>query len=260
MRFIREKFDLFFCLLYFIFKIQKCFARFLLMIADNIFKIRQRIRESCLKVGRNPDEVTIVAVTKMVPVDKIKEAVNSGIVDIGENKVQELLEKRNSIENVRWHFVGHLQTNKVKYLIDFVHLIHSVDSLKLAFEIDKRARKINRFVDVLIEVNTSGEKTKYGVKPDEVVGLVKQISESCDFVRIKGLMTVAAFLPNPEDVRPMFRLLRELKDEIAKFNFKNVEMEHLSMGMSNDFEVAVEEGATLVRIGTAIFGPRINNR
>lgn len=226
------------------------------MIAENIFKIKQRIREACIKAGRNPDEVTIVAVTKTVPVDKIKEAINSGIVDIGENRVQELLEKRNSIDNIRWHFVGHLQTNKVKYIIDFIHLIHSVDSLKLALEIDKRARKINKVVDILIEVNTSGEKTKYGAKPDEVVELVRQISESCEFVRIKGLMTVAAFLPNPEDIRPMFRLLRELRDEIAKFNFKNVEMRHLSMGMSNDFEVAVEEGATLVRIGTAIFGPR----
>ncbi len=226
------------------------------MIAENILKIKQRIREACLKVGRNPDEVTIVAVTKTVPVDKIKEAINSGIVDIGENKVQELLEKRNSIENIRWHFVGHLQTNKVKYIVDFIHLIHSVDSLKVALEIDKRAKKINRAIDILIEVNTSGEKTKYGVKPDEVVELVRQISENCDFIRVKGLMTVAAFLPNPEDVRPMFRLLREVRDEVAKFNFKNVEMRHLSMGMSNDFEVAVEEGATLVRIGTAIFGPR----
>jgi hypothetical protein len=226
------------------------------MIAENIFKIKQRVREACLRVGRNPDEVTIVAATKTVQVDRIKEAVNSGIIDIGENRVQELLEKRNSIDNVRWHFIGHLQTNKVKYIVDFIHLIHSVDSLKLALEIDKQARKINKVIDVLIEVNTSGEKTKYGAKPDEVVELVRQISESCDFVRIKGLMTVAAFLPNPEDVRPMFKLLRELRDEIAKFNFKNVEMKHLSMGMSNDFEVAVEEGATLVRIGTAIFGPR----
>ncbi len=226
------------------------------MIAENIAKIKQRIRESCLKVGRSPDEVTIVAVTKTVPVDKIKEVINLGIVDIGENRVQELLEKRSSIENVRWHFVGHLQTNKVKYIVDFIHLIHSVDSLKLALEIDKRAKKINRVIDILIEVNTSGEKIKYGVKPDEVVELVRQISENCDFVKIKGLMTVAAFLPNPEDVRPMFKLLREIRDEVAKFNFKNVEMRHLSMGMSNDFGVAVEEGATLVRIGTAIFGPR----
>ncbi len=228
------------------------------MIAENIFKIKQRIREACLRVGRNPDEVTIVAVTKTVSVDRIKEAINSGIIDIGENRVQELLEKRGliDVDSIRWHFVGHLQTNKVKYIVDFIHLIHSVDSLKLALEIDKRARKINKVIDVLIEVNTSGEKTKYGAKPDEVVELVKQISESCDFVRIKGLMTVAAFLPNPEDIRPMFKLLRELRDEVAKFNFRNVEMKHLSMGMSNDFEVAVEEGATLVRIGTAIFGPR----
>lgn len=228
------------------------------MIAENIYKIRQKIREVCQKVGRNPEEITIVAVTKTVPVDKIKEAINAGINDIGENRVQELLEKKSyiDIENVRWHFVGHLQTNKVKYIVDFVHLIHSVDSLKLALEIEKRAKRINRIVDVLIEVNTSGEKTKYGVKPEETTELVKQISESCEFVRIKGLMTVAAYLPNPEDVRPMFKLLRQLSDEIKKLDLKNVEMKHLSMGMSNDYWIAVEEGATIVRIGTAIFGPR----
>lgn len=226
------------------------------MIAENISKIKQKIWEVCKKVGRNPEEITIVAVTKTVPVDRIKEAVNAGICDIGENRVQELLEKKNSIENVRWHFVGHLQTNKVKYIVDFVHLIHSVDSLKLALEIDKRAQKINRVIDILIEVNTSGEKTKYGVKPEETIELVGQISERCEFVRIKGLMTIAAYLPNPEDVRPMFRLLKQLKEEIEKFKFKNVEMRHLSMGMSNDYLIAIEEGATIVRIGTAIFGPR----
>ncbi|CUU08603.1 hypothetical protein JGI1_02125 [Candidatus Thermokryptus mobilis] len=228
----------------------------MVMIFDNVQKIKQKIREVCLKTGRNPEDVTIVAVTKTVPVERIIEVVNAGIYDIGENKVQELLEKRKSIDNVRWHFVGHLQTNKVKYIVDFVHLIHSVDSFKLALEIEKRARRINRVVDVLIEVNTSGERTKYGVKPEETLNLVRQISENCEYVWVKGLMTVAAYLPNPEDVRPMFRTLRELRDEISKFNFRNVEMRHLSMGMSNDYEVAVEEGATIVRIGTAIFGPR----
>jgi len=228
----------------------------MVMIFDNVQKIKQKIREVCLKTGRNPEDVTIVAVTKTVPVERIIEVVNAGIYDIGENKVQELLEKRKSIDNVRWHFVGHLQTNKVKYIVDFVHLIHSVDSFKLALEIEKRARRINRVVDVLIEVNTSGERTKYGVKPEETLNLVRQISENCEYVWVKGLMTVAAYLPNPEDVRPMFRILRELRDEISKFNFRNVEMRHLSMGMSNDYEVAVEEGATIVRIGTAIFGPR----
>jgi len=228
----------------------------MVMIFDNVRKIKQKIREVCLKTGRNPEDVTIVAVTKTVPVERIIEVVKAGIYDIGENKVQELLEKRKSIDNVRWHFVGHLQTNKVKYIVDFVHLIHSVDSFKLALEIDKRAKRINRVVDVLIEINTSGELTKYGVEPEEALNLVRQISENCEYVRVKGLMTVAAYLPNPEDVRPMFRTLRELRDEISKFNLRNVEMRHLSMGMSNDYEVAVEEGATIVRIGTAIFGPR----
>ncbi|MFN3135246.1 MAG: YggS family pyridoxal phosphate-dependent enzyme, partial [Candidatus Kryptonium sp.] len=225
------------------------------MVSENIHKIKQKIWEVCQKVGRNPDDITIVAVTKTVPVEKIKEAISAGIYDIGENRVQELLEKRNSIENVRWHFVGHLQTNKVKYIVDFIHLIHSVDSLKLALEIDKRAEKINRSIDVLIEVNTSGEKTKYGVKPEETIELVKQISEKCKFVRVKGLMTLAAYSPDPENARPMFKLLKNLSDEIAKLKLKNVEMKHLSMGMSNDYWIAVEEGATIVRIGTAIFGP-----
>jgi len=226
------------------------------MVSENILKIKQKIWEVCQKVGRNPDEITIVAVTKTVPVEKIKEAINTGIYDIGENRVQELLEKRNSLENVRWHFVGHLQTNKVKYIVNFIHLIHSVDSLKLALEIDKRAEKINRPVDVLIEVNTSGEKTKYGVKPEETIEIVKQISENCKFVHIKGLMTLAAYSPDPENARPMFKMLKNLSDEIAKLNLKNVEMKHLSMGMSNDYWIAIEEGATIVRIGTAIFGPR----
>ncbi|CUS78351.1 hypothetical protein JGI7_00204 [Candidatus Kryptonium thompsonii] len=226
------------------------------MVSENILKIKQKIWEVCQKVGRNPDEITIVAVTKTVPVEKIKEAINAGIYDIGENRVQELLEKRNSLENVRWHFVGHLQTNKVKYIVNFIHLIHSVDSLKLALEIDKRAEKINRPVDVLIEVNTSGEKTKYGVKPEETIEIVKQISENCKFVHIKGLMTLAAYSPDPENARPMFKMLKNLSDEIAKLNLKNVEMKHLSMGMSNDYWIAIEEGATIVRIGTAIFGPR----
>lgn len=226
------------------------------MIAENISKIRQEIREVCKKVGRDPEEITIVAVTKTIPVEKIKEAVSAGIYDIGENRVQELLDKKRFLEKVKWHFVGHLQTNKVKYIVDFVHLIHSVDSIKLALEIEKRAQKINRIVDILIEVNTSGEETKYGVKPEEAVELVKQISERCNFIRIKGLMTVAAYMPNPEDVRPMFKLLRQLRDEIGRFNFRNVEMKHLSMGMSNDYLIAIEEGATIIRIGTAIFGPR----
>ncbi len=226
------------------------------MVSENILKIKQKIWEVCQKVGRNPDEITIVAVTKTVPVEKIKEAINAGIHDIGENRVQELLEKRDSVENVRWHFVGHLQTNKVKYIVDFIHLIHSVDSLKLALEIDKRAGKINRPIDVLIEVNTSGEETKYGVKPEETIELAKQISENCKFVRVKGLMTLAAYSPDPENARPMFKLLKNLSDEIAKLNLKNVEMRHLSMGMSNDYLIAIEEGATIVRIGTAIFGSR----
>ncbi len=191
----------------------------------------------------------------------ITEAVRHGVHDIGENFVQELLTKRKQVadERVRWHFVGHLQSNKVKYIADFVHLIHSVDSLKLAQEIDKRAAGVGRRIDVLIEVNTSGEATKHGVRPDETVAVVRDIAR-LGHVQIRGLMTIGPFLPDPEQSRPCFRILREVGERIRSEGIDNVDMAHLSMGMTNDFEVAVEEGATVVRLGTAFFGRRARVR
>jgi len=226
------------------------------MIAENVSEIRQKLAAACIRVGRNPSEVTLVAVSKTFPADKIQEAALGGAIDIGENYVQELLGKHKTLGNdIRWHFIGHLQSNKVKYVAEWIHLIHSVDNDRLAAEIDKRATQFGRIIDILIEVNTTGESSKYGVRPDKTVQFIKHLA-SMRRIRIAGLMTIGPFLPDPESSRPMFRALRELRDEGGSLDQKNVAMHHLSMGMTGDFEVAVEEGATLVRIGTAIFGAR----
>jgi pyridoxal phosphate enzyme (YggS family) len=199
----------------------------------------------------------LIAVTKAFDAVKVREAVDSGINDIGENFVQELLEKRKEVGSpaIRWHFIGHLQSNKVKYIADFVHLIHSVDRRSVAEEIDKRGAKIGRVVEALVEVNTTGEETKFGVRPEATVEFITSIAHLKN-LKLKGLMTIGPFLPNPEDSRPAFRTLRALSDEIRNKEIENVEMTELSMGMTHDFEVALEEGATMIRLGTAIFGPR----
>ena len=185
----------------------------------------------------------------------VGEAVRAGIVDIGENYVQELHRKRENLtdEGIRWHFIGHLQRNKVKELSSWIHLIHSIDSRRLAEEISHQAAINGRTIDILVEVNTSGEQTKFGVTPGETPTFVRELS-GLPNIRIAGLMTIGPFLPDPEDSRPAFRILRQLRDRIED---SGIHMSHLSMGMSNDFEVAIEEGATLVRIGTAIFGKRV---
>lgn len=227
------------------------------MIAENVLEVRERIRRACERARRNPESVQLVAVTKTHGADKIREAVEAGIQDFGENFVQELRAKRQELQKpaVRWHFVGHLQSNKVKYIADFIHLIHSVDHRSVAEEIDKRGAKVGRIIDVLVEVNTSGEKSKYGLSPEKTIDFLKSLAAYKN-LKVKGLMTIGPFLPDPEDSRPAFRTLREIRDEVLKVGIENIEMTELSMGMTNDFEVAIEEGATLVRIGTAIFGPR----
>jgi hypothetical protein len=196
-------------------------------------------------------------VSKTFPADHVREAVRAGVADIGENYVQELLEKREKLagEAIRWHFVGHLQSNKVKYIAPWVSLIHAVDSVGLAREIDRRAAQVGRVIELLVEVNTTGEGTKFGVQPDAMVSFVRSLG-GLPNIRVAGLMTIGPFLPNPEGSRPMFHLLRELRSEAAKLGQENVTMHHLSMGMTGDFEVAIDEGSTLVRIGTAIFGSR----
>ena len=228
------------------------------MIGENIADIRRRVAEACLKAERNPSDVTLVAISKTFPATAIEDAVIAGASDIGENYVQELLQKKEALSErlVRWHFVGHLQSNKVKYIAEWIHLIHSVDSVSVAREIDKGAQHAHRTIEVLIEVNTTGEQTKYGLTPDTAIGFVKSLSD-LEHVRIAGLMTIGPFLPDPEASRPMFRTLRLLKEEISLLHQSNVQMNHLSMGMTGDFEVAIEEGATLIRIGTAIFGKRV---
>ncbi len=227
------------------------------MIPANVDTIRRRIAVACQKVGRKPGDITLLAVAKTFPAGLVREVVDFGVPDIGENYVQELLEKREQLadEVIRWHFVGHLQSNKVKYIVPWITLIHAVDNAGLAREIDRRGAQAGRVIDLLMEVNTTGEATKFGVRPDDTIALIQSL-EGLRHIRIAGLMTIGPFLPDPEGSRPMFRTLRHLKDELAEAAQHNVEMRHLSMGMSGDFEVAVEEGATLIRIGTAIFGSR----
>lgn len=227
-------------------------------IAENIAKVRERIEKACQKADRNTADVELVAVTKVVEVDRIYEAIDAGIQIIGENRVQEAWQKYQSVgDKVQWHLIGHLQTNKVKRALQFARFIHSVDSLHLAEEIQKQAQKMDKTVDILVQVNTSGEQTKFGFAPEESLDAVKYIA-LLPQVKIKGLMTIGAFLPDPEDVRPCFRQLRRLRDEIRKCQIDRVEMDILSMGMTGDFEVAIEEGSTMIRVGRSIFGKRLN--
>ncbi len=229
-------------------------------IADNLQRVRERIAEAAGRAGRRPEEVTLVAVTKTHPPEVALEAVRAGALDLGENYAQELVAKKEALEaagvqGVRWHFIGHLQRNKVKYIAPFIHLIHSVDSLRLGQEISKRAQQAGRRIPVLIEVNVSGEETKFGVPPEQVRELAEGLLE-LEGVELQGLMTMAPIAEDPEQVRPIYRRLRELAEELAASGLPEQSMRHLSMGMTQDFEVAVEEGATIVRVGTAIFGPR----
>lgn len=227
------------------------------MIAENLRNIRSEIDSVCHRIGRNPEEIGLIAVSKTVEHDKILEAYDAGQRDFGENYVQELRRKQEKITaaGLHWHFLGHLQTNKVKFLIDSVTLIHSVDSFRLAEEIEHQASRRKRRIDVLIEVHTTDEATKSGVAPDDVIPLVELMS-ALQYVNVAGLMTIGPFQPDPETARPCFRRLRQLKQEIEECQFPGVSLNHLSMGMTNDYTVALEEGATLLRIGTAIFGQR----
>jgi pyridoxal phosphate enzyme (YggS family) len=232
------------------------------MLKENLECVKAKIYATARKVGRSPEDITLVCVTKGIDTERIKEIISLGIANIGENRVQEAKEKYTILTQtanrkpltVRWHMVGHLQTNKVKYAVRLFDLIHSVDSLKLAQEIDKEAKKINKIQEVLIEVNTSGERTKFGIEPEKTLSLAEEILKLRN-LRLRGMMTIAAILNNPEKARPYFRTLRELRDKIYQLRVTNYELPILSMGMSQDFEVAIEEGATMVRIGTAIFNP-----
>lgn len=224
-------------------------------ISQQIDHVRERIAAACEKCNRNPDEVLLVAVTKNVEVDRILQAVDAGVEIIGENRVQDARQKFEQIgSKVQWHFVGHLQTNKVKKALRFADLIQSVDSFRLAQEIQNQAEKMDRDVDILIQVNTSGEESKYGFAPHETVEAVDAISKFSK-INVKGLMTIGAFSNNSNRVRSCFRELRELGEKAKE---KVVDISILSMGMTSDFELAIEEGSTMVRIGRSIFGERRN--
>jgi PLP dependent protein len=227
------------------------------MVNEQLQEIQLRIADACSRAGRHPDSVRIVAVTKTLGPDPINEAIEAGLHELGENRVQEYIAKRALLQPHRFHMVGHLQKNKVRHIIEFVDLIHSVDSIGLAEEIEKRASTAGRNVDILLEVNTSGEESKHGLDPHQVVDTAVAIAELAH-VRIRGLMTVAEFVDNPEDVRPSFARLRELREMVAAA-VPDQAVPELSMGMTNDYEVAIEEGATIVRLGTALFGARNKN-
>lgn len=226
------------------------------LVKENLNIIEEKISAACMRAGREREEVTLVAVSKTKPVSMIEEAMDAGIIEFGENKVQELTSKYEVLpRNLNWHLIGHLQTNKAKYIVDKTVLIHSVDSLKLAMQIDKESAKKDIISNILIEVNIAKEDTKFGVYAEDIYPLITEISK-LKHVQIKGLMTIAPFVEDPEKNRVHFRNLRQLNIDIKSKNIDNVHMDILSMGMTGDYEVAIEEGATIVRVGTGIFGER----
>ncbi|MFH5832275.1 YggS family pyridoxal phosphate-dependent enzyme [Halalkalibaculum sp. DA384] len=229
-------------------------------ICANLSSVQQRIKEACENAGRNPDEITLVAVSKMKPLEDIKTAFGCGQVHFGENRARELQDKMDAWqeEQVQWHMVGNLQTNKIKYMVERVNWIDSVPKKKTIREIEKRASRIDRAINVLIQVNISGESQKSGCEPDDLANIL-EYAQGKSHVRVRGLMGMATYLDDDEDlekIRPEFRLLRKLKDEHQTYNSENIQLKELSMGMTNDLEIAIQEGATMVRVGRAIFGER----
>jgi pyridoxal phosphate enzyme (YggS family) len=225
-------------------------------VEENIKDVWSRIERAAAKTRRGKEDIKLVAVTKTVEVERIKDAISYGIGIIGENRVQEAESKLDQItEKVEKHLVGHLQTNKAKKAVDLFDFIQSVDSLRIAQEISRRASQKGSLMPVLVEVNTSGEETKFGIEPDQVLPLMESISD-LEGIRIKGLMTIGLFSDDPEDTRPCFRRLKAIFDQLKEDSIPNVEMTYLSMGMTSDFEVAIQEGSNMVRVGTAIFGAR----
>lgn len=226
------------------------------MLKENLRKVEENVRMACEKSGRNRDEVTLIAVSKTKPVEQLQEIYDAGTREFGENKVQELCDKMEVMpKDINWHMIGHLQRNKVKYIVGNVALIHSVDTYRLAEEISVQAKKRNVTVPILVEVNIAGEETKFGTSAEDAMLLVEEIA-SLENIEIKGLMTIAPNVSNPEDNRLYFRKIKQLSVDIAEKKIDNVSMQVLSMGMTNDYMVAIEEGATMVRVGTGIFGER----
>ena len=227
-------------------------------VRENYLEVLNKKNQAALRAGRNPEDITLMAVTKLHTVDEINEAIDAGATDIGENKVQELLSKYEDVKPVRWHLIGHLQTNKVKQIIDKVVMIHSVDSLHLAEEINKRAGNAGLVMDILIEINVGEEETKTGIQAEELMDLAKKITDTCENVRLRGVMCIPPYGEDPEVSRKYFRETRELFEKLQQLGLPEDRalIDTLSMGMSGDYEVALSEGSTFVRVGTAIFGER----
>ena len=226
------------------------------MLKENLANVEKNIEQACKNAGRSRDEVTLIAVSKTKPVEMLQEIYDENIRDFGENKVQELCSKMEQLpSDIRWHMIGHLQRNKVKYIVGKVELIHSVDTYRLAEEINIQAKKQNVIVPILVEVNIAHEESKFGISAEDAILLVEEISK-LENIRIRGLMTIAPYVENPEDNRLYFRKIKQLSVDITNKNIDNVFMEILSMGMTGDYMVAIEEGATMVRVGTGIFGER----
>ena len=225
-------------------------------IKKNLETVRGKISDAAAASGRNGEDVILVAVSKTRTPEEINTAIDAGTTDIGENKVQEIMDKYDAVKPVRWHMIGHLQTNKVKYIIDKVDMIHSVDSIKLAKEIDKRAKAAGKTMDILVQINPAEAESKFGVTIDGAGDLVREILDTCENIRIKGLMSVAPIAEDPRDVKPYFDGVKAKYDELAQIDDPKLDFEYLSMGMSHDFAVAIEAGSNLVRVGSAIFGER----
>jgi len=229
------------------------------LVKENYNYVKQQVEETAKACGRDPKEITLIAVSKTKPLENIEELIEIGVEDFGENKVQELCDKYEHVSQpVRFHLIGHLQTNKVKYIVDKACLIHSVDSLKLAQTIQKEAAKKQVIAQILIEVNVAEEDSKFGLHTEDVIPFIQEISTMPN-LHVNGLMTIAPFVDDPEDNRKYFRTLKQLSLDITSKNIDNIDMNVLSMGMTNDYKVAIEEGATMVRVGTAIFGARNYN-
>lgn len=229
-------------------------------IRANLLQINNQIKACAENCGKTAEDVLLCAVSKTRTPEEINIAIDAGVTDIGENKVQEIMDKYDAVKPVKWHMIGHLQTNKVKYIIDKVSMIHSVDSYKLASEIDKRAAAHNKVMDILIQVNSAEEESKFGITTDETEALIKQILENCKNIRIRGLMCIAPYADNPEDIKVYFEDVKKQYDEFGKIEHERLDFKYLSMGMSHDFPVAIEAGSNLVRVGSAIFGERNYNK
>lgn len=229
-------------------------------IRGNLSRVNEQIKLCAEKCGRSADDVLLCAVSKTRTPEEINIAIDEGVTDIGENKVQEIMDKFDAIKPVRWHMIGHLQTNKVKYIIDKVSMIHSVDSYKLAAEINKRAAQHGIVMDILIQVNSAQEESKFGITTAETEKLIKEILDTCENVRIRGLMCIAPYADDPEDIKVYFEDVKKQYDEFGKIDHPMLDFKYLSMGMSHDFPVAIEAGSNLVRVGSAIFGERNYNK